>query len=114
MNKQDIRLKAANLLFDNGCYHEAVIFYWQIIRLDIFIYLEEKEIPFDSTREALKKILLEFKGETDFISKICFYDNIATLSEWDSNFSLTESQGNKMKFLFSEITKKLRYYGKDF
>lgn len=103
-----MRLNAANLLFKKKYYQDSIVLYWQLIREYIFEFLEKNDIEYDSTKEALCKINKYFYNDIDFTSKVIFFDTIATLSEWDRKFILTEEQGLEMKDLFLEIIQKLK------
>lgn len=111
MRKKKNKIQAGNLLFENGYYQEATVIFWQLIRDQIFCYLEENKIDFDSTREAIKEIIKHFSQDSEFITNLCFYDTIATLSEWERGFKLSKKQGKEMKSMFLIISKKLSIHG---
>jgi hypothetical protein len=84
-------VNAANLLIKNKLYKEAASKFWSAVRSSIFYHLNEKNIGYSSTKEALNKIVLEYDIKK-ISDNILFVETIGTLSEWDEYFKINEEQ----------------------
>lgn len=83
-------MEAADLLINQGYYRQGINLSWIALRTSIFDFLKSKQISYNNTREALLKFI-QF-SDNPINSNIWFLESIATLSEWDINFSINESE----------------------
>jgi len=82
-------MEAADLLINQGYYRQGINLSWIALRTSIFNFLKGKQISYNNTREALLKFIQ--LSDNPINSDICFLESIATLGEWDINFSINES-----------------------
>lgn len=80
-------IQASKELIHNGFYRQSINLSWIALRLTIFKWLKNRNIPYDSSRDAFLKIIQYFPQKS-ISSNIWFLDTVSTLCEWDENFKV--------------------------
>lgn len=89
------KIDSAEVLYTSNQFLDAMTIYWQATRDYIFYFLHIRKVPFHSTNEALREILKII--DKDIGTLIIQTEIIATLSEWDEFFTVTNSQATEFK-----------------
>ncbi|GHT36530.1 hypothetical protein AGMMS49574_28400 [Bacteroidia bacterium] len=101
-NKIQEAVNAAEILLETKLYRQAVTRYWEATRSAIFYHLNEQNINYSSTKQALRKIIKEYQGD-NLSEKIIFVELIGVLCEWDEYFEIDMNQMNDYANICSEI-----------
>ena len=99
-------LEASNKLMTDGYYRQCVNLSWIALRHEIFKWLENKHITYESTREALLKIICYF-ANNDISTYIYMLNTTATLSEWDKDFEVDAKTAEYFYVKCNDIIKEL-------
>ena len=99
-------LEASKILLTESYYRQCVNLSWIALRQEIFKWLENKHITYESSREALLKIINSFPNN-DISTEIYMLNTIATLCEWDENFDVDEKTAKNFYTKCNDIIKEL-------
>lgn len=95
-------IQASNKLINDGYYRQSINLTWIAFRLSLFKWLKDKRIPYNSTKEAILKILHYFEND-NISTSIWYLETISTLSEWDEDFKINITIAKKFNTICYSI-----------
>lgn len=84
-------LKAAGILRGAGEFKLSAALQWTALRIFLFAWLENRQVAYGSTREALQ-IALSDEALFRVRGDLMFAHLVGTMAEWDEYFSIDASQ----------------------
>jgi hypothetical protein len=96
-------LTLGNRMFEQREYRYAVVLYWHGVRSRLFNNLFSNQVPFTSSEDAIRKVLLlpETSSQTG-VELIELY-TLATMAEWDGNFVANKKIASSMKTIATKL-----------
>ena len=85
------QLEAAEVLEHSGLLEQAAAMHWIALRTTVFAWLEQHEILYAGTRDALVAAISD-KRLHAIGADLAFAYLIGTMSEWDERFAITSEQ----------------------
>jgi hypothetical protein len=102
VQKVQENIDAAEILIGSGLNRQSAPLLWSAVRYSIFYYLKEKEKPFSSTQDALKKVIEDYK-DSPLSNNIIFVETVGLLCEWDEYFCINDLQIKDLQDISIEI-----------
>lgn len=101
-------IKTSKLLFEHGYYNQSITQLWIALRLSIFQWLTNQNIPYESSREALLKFIQHFPYE-DIGDNIWCLETISIMCEWDLNYNIDKNSTHELLTLGVDAINKTMY-----
>ncbi len=96
------RRAAAQALRDAAFWTESVMTEWMALRTKMFAWLEERNIAYHGTRDAIVLTLRQL-GPSEAATDLIFLYHVATLAEWDEDFAINEYQAIEVQHIGGRI-----------
>ena len=84
-------LEAADVLEAAGLLEQAAVLQWIALRTAVFAWLEQRNLPYASTRDALV-ITMTANGLRAVQADLAFAFLVGTMAEWDERFTISSEQ----------------------